>query len=117
VSIASTRDAALDTAWEWWPVGVVPPSVLTELARPEDFEAIAGAVGRGSVADAVVCATDAAPIVTAIDRFVAAGYDTVYLHQVGPDQDRLEAMIRGELLPHYRVRAPGGTNEATTGVL
>jgi G6PDH family F420-dependent oxidoreductase len=102
ISIATTLDAAVDNAWEWWPNGVVPPAVLGELARPEEFEAIACAVGRGSITEIVVCATDAAPVIAAIDRFIGAGFDTVYIHQVGPDQGRLAALAAGELLPHYR---------------
>jgi G6PDH family F420-dependent oxidoreductase len=101
VSIAATLDDAADAAWEWWPQGVVPPALLGELARPEHFEAASEAVGRESIADAVVCATDAGPIVEAIDRFVGAGFDTVHLHQVGPNQDRLLRMAVDELLPHY----------------
>lgn len=101
VSIADTIDAALDNAWEWWPHGVVPPAVLSELARPQDFEVIADAIGRDGIGDAVVCATEPAPVIAAIDRFVGAGFDTVYLHQIGPDQERLAAMARNELLPHY----------------
>ena len=33
-------------AWEWWPNGAVAPAALTELARPEDFEAVAGSIER-----------------------------------------------------------------------
>jgi hypothetical protein len=33
---------------------------------------------------------------------VGAGFDTVYVHQVGPDQGRLAAAAREELLPHFR---------------
>jgi coenzyme F420-dependent glucose-6-phosphate dehydrogenase len=102
ISLAATMDEALENAWQWWPHGVVPPAVLSELARPQHFEAIAEAVGRDAIGDAVVCCTDAAPVVAAIDRFVGAGYDTVYLHQVGPDQDRLAALAQSELLAHYR---------------
>jgi len=102
VSLAATIDAAQDNAWEWWPHGVVPPSVLGELAKPTDFEAIAEAVGRHSIGDIVVCATDAAAVIEAIDRFVGAGYDTVYVHQVGPDQQRLADIAAADILPHYR---------------
>ena len=105
VSLAGTMDAAVDQAWEWWPNGVIPPAVLTELSRPEEFEAIAVAVGRDRITDAVVCAVDAAPIVAAIDRFVGAGYDTVYLHQVGPDQDRLIRLAGEELLASVGARS------------
>lgn len=101
VSLAATRDDAVDQAWEWWPHGVIPPTLLGELSKPQEFEATAKAIGPNSIADTVVCTTDASDVVAAIDRFVAAGFGTVYLHQVGHDQDRLAAMLVDELLPHY----------------
>jgi G6PDH family F420-dependent oxidoreductase len=101
VSIAATVDAATDNAWTWWPNAVVPSSVLSELAKPQDFEAIADAIGPAGITDVVVCATDSEPIIEAIDRFAGAGFDTVYLHQVGPDQQRLADLAASELLPHY----------------
>jgi hypothetical protein len=101
VSLADTGEAAVDNARTWWPQAVVPPALLTELARPEHFEEAAEAIGPGSIESAVVCATDAGPVVAAVDRFVGAGFGTVYLHQVGPDQSRLAAMAEAELLPHY----------------
>ena len=101
VSIAATMDEAVDNAWNWWPHIVVPPQILGELARLEHFESTAEAIGRARISDMVVCATSAEPVIAAIDAFVAAGYDTVYLHQVGPDQARLAAMATAELLPRY----------------
>ena len=102
ISLATTVDRACEQAWEWWPVGAVPAPILTELARPRDFEAVARSAARDAVRDTVVCACDSEPIVAAIDRYVAAGYDTIYLHQVGPDQQRLADAAASELLPHYR---------------
>lgn len=101
VSIAATMDEAIDNAWEWWPHSVVPPAILSELARLEQFESTADAVGRTGITDTVVCATDASPVIAAIDLFVGAGYDTIYLHQIGPDQTRLASMASKELLPRY----------------
>ena len=49
----------------------------------------------------MVCAADTAPIIEAIDKFVAAGFDTVYLHQIGPDQQRLADLASSDLFPHY----------------
>lgn len=101
VSIAATAQEALETAWAWWPNGAISPPVLSELAQPQDFEAIAGATRREAIHHTVVCTTDAEPIVNAIDRYVGAGFDTVYLHQIGPDQQRLADLARTDLLPHY----------------
>jgi coenzyme F420-dependent glucose-6-phosphate dehydrogenase len=104
-SLARTEDEARDQAFERWPNGVVPPAVLGELATPPEFEAIAEAIGPGPIGDTVVCASDAAPVIAAIDRFAGAGFDTVYVHQVGPDQARLRDVMARELLPHYGARS------------
>jgi G6PDH family F420-dependent oxidoreductase len=104
LSLAASPDEARENAWKWWSVGAVPPAILTELANPSDFEAVAQAVGPSALGDAVVCATNAEPVVEAIDRFVGAGYSTVYLHQIGPDQQRLRDLLESELLGHYTRR-------------
>ncbi len=76
--------------------------MLSELARPEHFEELTAGVGHDAIRSSVICAVDAGPVIQAVDRFVAAGYDSVYLHQVGPDQQRLADLARTELFPHYR---------------
>jgi coenzyme F420-dependent glucose-6-phosphate dehydrogenase len=101
VSLAATEAAAVENAFAWWPNAVVPAHLNAELDQPRDFESIAEAVGPRPIADTVVCACDAGAVVGAIDRFAGAGFDTVYLHQVGPDQQRLRDLIAHELAPHY----------------
>jgi G6PDH family F420-dependent oxidoreductase len=101
VSLADDIDAAVDNAWRWWPNGAIAPGLLSELGRPEHFEAIANSVERNAIHETVVCATGPDPIVRAINRYVGAGFDTVYLHQVGPDQRRLANLAAAELLPHF----------------
>ncbi|WP_116995428.1 TIGR03557 family F420-dependent LLM class oxidoreductase [Desertimonas flava] len=101
VSLADSVEAARSQAWHYWPNGAVATPLLTELARPEHIEAAAQGLRPEAIERTVVCATGATPVVAAIDRFVAAGYDTVYLHQIGPDQARLAALAADELLPHF----------------
>jgi G6PDH family F420-dependent oxidoreductase len=101
LSIAASMDAAVDNAWTWWPNGAIAPSLLAELSRPEHFEAVAASTKQEAINSTVVFATSADPIVSAIDRYVGAGFDTVYLHQIGPDQRRLADLAAGELLGHY----------------
>jgi coenzyme F420-dependent glucose-6-phosphate dehydrogenase len=101
VSLAATLDEARANAFKWWPTAVVPAPLLGELARPEHFDAVAAAIGPRLLDGTVVCASDPEPVVAAIDRFVGAGYGTIYLHQIGPDQQRLLDAIDKELGPHY----------------
>jgi coenzyme F420-dependent glucose-6-phosphate dehydrogenase len=102
ISLAGTLDAARETAWRWWPNGAIAGPVLSELARPSQFEAASKDLRRDAIDQTVVCATGPEPVVHAIDKFVAAGFDTIYLHQIGPDQERLADLARRELLPHYQ---------------
>jgi hypothetical protein len=53
------------------------------------------------VAKTVVCGLDAERYAEAIDAFADAGYDHVYVHQVGPDQDGFLRFAERELLPRY----------------
>jgi coenzyme F420-dependent glucose-6-phosphate dehydrogenase len=101
VSLAATLEDARETAWRWWPNGAIAGPVLSQLAKPSQFEAASKNLRREALDQTVVCATGPEPIVHAIDRFVAAGFDTVYLHQIGPDQERLVDLARAELLPRY----------------
>ena len=101
ISLAESTSKAVDNALERWPTGLVPPSILTELARPSHFEEVAAGAAKDAIGVRVVCTDGAQPIVEAIERFVGAGYDTVYIHQIGPDQGRLVDLARSELLPHF----------------
>jgi coenzyme F420-dependent glucose-6-phosphate dehydrogenase len=96
---APSADQARRTALEWWPNGALPPRLNSELAQPQDFAALADLVDEAAVAKAVVCGADPAPFVTAVSRFASAGYDRVYLHQVGPDQVGFLRFWEEELRP------------------
>ena len=58
-------------------------------------------VTEDDVAEAVVCGPDPERYGEAIAEFEQAGYDHVYIHQVGPDQERFIRFCARELLPRY----------------
>ncbi len=83
---AETEGEAVATARRWWPNGALPASLLSELPRPSQFEDAAELVDEGAVAKAVVCGPNPEDAARAVQRFAAAGFTRVYVHQVGPDQ-------------------------------
>ncbi len=87
------------TARHWWPIAGIPEPLLAELATPSQFAAAARAVTEDAVAEHVTCGPDPEAHLAAIKRFVAAGYTTVYLHQIGPEQCGFLQFARKELLP------------------
>ncbi|MGQ0617631.1 MAG: TIGR03557 family F420-dependent LLM class oxidoreductase [Acidimicrobiia bacterium] len=81
-SVAEARE----TAQRWWPNGALPSSLLSELSRPTQFEDTSALLSADDVAATVICGPDPEPVVRAVQRFDAAGFGRVYVHQVGPDQ-------------------------------
>ena len=90
---------AKDEALEWWPNTSVPGEVGLELAEPQHFEAVAELITTEQVGEKVVCGPDAGAIVEKIGMFTDAGFDQVFLHQVGPRQEEFLAFAKDELLP------------------
>jgi hypothetical protein len=54
---------------------------------PRYFEQVSELTTEEDVAEKVVCGPDAEAHRAAIEKFADAGYDHVYVHQVGPDQE------------------------------
>ena len=88
-----------DEALEWWPNTSVPGEVGLELAEPEHFEQVAELLTADQVGEKVVCGPDPGAIAEKIEAFVDAGFDHVFLHQVGPRQEEFLAFAKNELLP------------------
>jgi G6PDH family F420-dependent oxidoreductase len=98
---AADEGRARRTALEWWPTAAIPGEISQELALPKDFEDVARLVTEDAVAEAIPCGPAARPILDAIQRYVDAGYDHVYLHQVGPEQPGFLDFAARELLPEF----------------
>jgi hypothetical protein len=73
----------------------------TELAIPEQFQQAAEMVKEEDVAKEVVCGADPVRHIEKIQEYVDAGYDHVYVHQVGPDQEGMLRFYEREILPHF----------------
>jgi hypothetical protein len=69
-------------------------------------------VTEEDVADVVVCGSDPGAHLEAIESFADAGFDHVYVHQVGPDQAGFLDFYEREILADARelaVHAPLAT--------
>jgi G6PDH family F420-dependent oxidoreductase len=99
VCFARTEEEARRTAFEWWPNAALKGPLGQELALPSHFEEAAAMVTEDDVAEMVVCGPDAARHVEGLRAFGAAGYDRVYVHQVGQDQDAFFEFYEREVLP------------------
>ena len=87
---------------KWWPNTAVPSKLNWELPLPSHFEAAVESVEEDDVAESVICGPDPDGYRKAIQEFVGAGYDHVYLHQIGPDQEGFLRFYERELQPALR---------------
>ena len=104
LTVCWARDeaAARRTAHEWWPVTAIKGELGQELPLPRHFEQAASMVSEDDVAETVICGPDPEWHIGAIQQFVEAGFDHVYVHQVGPDQEGFFQFYQREVLPRFR---------------
>ena len=101
---AKDEKSARKTALEWWPTAAIPGDNSQELPLPSSFESLAELVTEDQVAEQIACGPDPELHLAKIQPFIDAGYDHVYLHQVGPDQEGFFRFAERELLPRLGVR-------------
>jgi G6PDH family F420-dependent oxidoreductase len=102
---AESEASARRTALEWWPTAAIPGTSSQELALPSHFEELAGLVDEEAVAETILCGPDVDPILEKIRAFERAGFDRVYIHQVGPDQKGFLRFAERDLLPALGTKA------------
>lgn len=99
VCYGSDEAKAKDEALEWWPNTAVPGELTVELAEPQHFEEVAQLITADRVGEKVACGPNPGPMLERIGAFVDAGFDHVFLHQVGPRQEEFLGFAKDELLP------------------
>jgi probable non-F420 flavinoid oxidoreductase len=87
LSYAPTYDEALAIAHEQWRNGLVGPPDCWDLALPEEFDARVAHAAPDEVAETVLVSADPAEHLDRLTELVALGFDRIFLHHVGRDQD------------------------------
>ena len=94
---APDEDSAKKTAYEWWPNAGIGGELSQELPLPRHFEQAAGLITPDDLAEKLPLGPDPDRHAEAIKAFVDAGYDHVYIHQIGPDQEGFFDFFEREL--------------------
>jgi coenzyme F420-dependent glucose-6-phosphate dehydrogenase len=98
VCYGDDEQKARKTAHELWPNLALKGELSRELARPKDFEDVAAMVSPDDVAETVPCGPDADRHREAIKEYEDAGFDHVFVHQIGPDQEAFFRFYESEIL-------------------
>ena len=96
------EEKARRRALEIWPTAAIPGELGAELPLPRHFEQAAQLVTEGAVAESVVCGPDPSRYVEQIRAYVDAGFDHVFVHQIGEDQEPFLRFFAEQVLPNAR---------------
>jgi G6PDH family F420-dependent oxidoreductase len=98
---AESEEEGKRTALEWFPNIALGGELTQELPQPAHFEQAAELLSEDDIADIAACGPDPERHVEMIQRFVDAGCDHVYIHQIGPNQDGFFDFYGQEILPRF----------------
>jgi hypothetical protein len=102
--------AARELAHRLWANDVLPGELAQILPTPAHFEQASELVTEKMVAEQIPCGSDIDAHLEALARFEQAGFDEVYVQQVGPDLDGFFSSYQETVLRHY----PTGSRRRAT---
>lgn len=99
---ARDEGEARRTAMRWGNEGL-PGQPAQELSMPSHYEQAISLVTEDMLAEQMPLRPDSNRWVSAINEFVDAGFDEIYINQIGDDQECFFAFWRDELAPRLRL--------------
>jgi G6PDH family F420-dependent oxidoreductase len=99
---AESEDAAVRIAYDRWSVGALPGELSRVLPSPRHFEQAARLVRPEMVRESIVCGKDPEAHLKMIDKYARAGFDEVYVANVGPHHAGLFDLYAKQVLPKLR---------------
>jgi G6PDH family F420-dependent oxidoreductase len=89
------------TAHRTWPNEGLPGELAQVLPTPRHFEQATQLVTEEMMAEAVPCGPDPERYREMLRQFASAGYDEVYVQQIGPNQKEFFDFFGREILPEF----------------
>ena len=102
LAYAPTDEEARAAAFAQWRQNALGPAALFDLRHPEQMAAAAANVRPEDLDGAVRISSDLARHVEWLRADLERGFDTLYLHEVGPEQERFVDLFGREVLPALR---------------
>ncbi|MEW2544245.1 TIGR03557 family F420-dependent LLM class oxidoreductase [Streptomyces sp. NPDC047002] len=96
------RDRAAATVHRLWPNEQLPGELAQLLPAPEHFRQASSLVTEDMIRENVVLGDAVDEHVDAVGAYAPAGFDEVYVNQIGPDQTQFFDFYRTEVLPRLR---------------
>jgi len=96
---ADSMEEAKGAMKKWWPVSAFSGLLHVDLPTPKHFEDAVEAMGDPQIPTDSILGPNPSAYLKAIKSLQENGYDHVYIHQVGPNQEGFLKFFKTELLP------------------
>ncbi len=93
---------AAELAHRLWPNTGLPGQLSQELRTVAQFEQAVQLVTLEHVPGPIPCGPEPERHAASLRTYIDAGYDELYVHQIGPDQEGFLRFYRDEVLPLVR---------------
>lgn len=113
VCVHKSEKQARKIAHERWPIAGFEGALNQELPTPTHFEQAAKMVTEDAVAESVICGSDPRKHLDMIEKYVDAGFDHIYLHQVG-EQEPFFDFYAKHIMPEF-VQAKKSVRQPSPG--
>ena len=101
VCYGADADAAKALAYKLWANDGLPGEMAQILPTTAHFAQVSALVDPDTLAESIVCGPDIDQHLEAIREYEKAGFDEVYVQQIGDDQDAFLAAYREHILPQF----------------
>jgi G6PDH family F420-dependent oxidoreductase len=95
---ASDEETAKTTMKTWWPNSAIESALSADLPTPAHFEQAVKTVKDEAIFAHIPLGPDPQKHIQAIRAYLDAGFDQVYVHQIGPDQAGFFKFYQREVL-------------------
>jgi G6PDH family F420-dependent oxidoreductase len=96
---AESEDEARDVVSRIWPNNGLTGQMSQELRTVVHMEQAVKMLSEEQRSENIVCGPDPQAHLDRIQAFIDAGYDHIYIHQIGPDQEGFFRFYKQEILP------------------
>jgi G6PDH family F420-dependent oxidoreductase len=94
-------DECVETVHRLWPNEGLPGELAQVLPTPAHFEQASQLVTEELIAESVPCGPDVEKIATTFQEFADAGFDELYVAQIGPRQEEFFELLARDVLPRF----------------
>jgi len=91
-------------AHEIWSVAGLPGQLFSELPLPSLFEKAASLVSCDQIQRIIPCGPDPEKHLSAIQKYIAAGFDHIFIHQIGAHQEAFMEFYATKIFPRIKLQ-------------